>query len=78
MSGLISRVKQMFGKADPGMVEKAASAVETNVSDERVDQALGHVPGGDRVRDHVPDNVGEKAADAMRDLAGDDQDKQQG
>jgi hypothetical protein len=69
MSGLIDKLKSLF---TPDRANQAADAIEQNVTDERVDQALNRVPGSDRFADKVPDNVGEKAADAIRDHAGDD------
>ena len=49
-----------------------ADQVEQNVTDERVGQALDAVPGAEAVADKVPENVGEKAADAIREAAPDD------
>jgi hypothetical protein len=67
MSGLIAKLKSMIS---PDRAEKAADTIEQNVTDQRVDDALKRVPGGDKVGEHVPDNVGEKAADATRDTFG--------
>jgi hypothetical protein len=73
MSGLIAKIKGMFTSE---RADQAADAVEKNVTDERVDSAMSRVPGGERVADKVPDDVGEKAADAIRDAAGDDEDEE--
>lgn len=67
MSGLIEKIKGLF---TPDRADQAGDAIEQNVTDERVDNMLNRVPGGDRVADHVPENVGERAADAVRDAGG--------
>ena len=67
MSGLIDKLKSLF---TPDRANQAADQIEKNVTDERIDQAMGRVPGADRFADRVPDNAGEKAADAIRDHAG--------
>jgi len=67
MSGLIDKIKSLFS---PERADQAADQVERNVTDERVDQTMDRVPGGDRVADKVPDDVGGKAADAIRDAGG--------
>jgi hypothetical protein len=72
MSGLIAKIKGMLS---PDRANQAADTIEKNVTDERIDQGMQRVPGADRVADKVPDNVGEKAADAIRDHAGDKDDK---
>ncbi|HLT21407.1 MAG TPA: hypothetical protein VKZ96_18270 [Thermomicrobiales bacterium] len=67
MSGLLAKIKSLI---TPDRANQAADAIEKNVTDQRVDQAMGRVPGADRFADRVPDNVGEKAADTIRDQAG--------
>lgn len=67
MSGLLAKLKNMIS---PSHAEQAADAIEKNVTDERVDDALTRVPGGDQIADKVPDDVGEKAADATRSTFG--------
>ncbi len=64
MSGIIDKIKSMFSSEQANQV---ADAVEKNVTDERVDQVASKIPGADKVADKVPDNVGEKAAGAIRD-----------
>lgn len=70
MSGLFNKAKSMLSGKN---ADKIADAVETNVTDERVDSVLGKVPGGEKLADKVPDNVGEKAGDAIREHLGSDQ-----
>jgi len=67
MSGLLAKAKALFSRE---RADQAADAIEKNVTDQRVDQALNKVPGGDKLADKVPDNVGQKAADAIREHAG--------
>jgi hypothetical protein len=73
MSGLIDKIKAMFSSE---RADQVADQVEENVTDERVGQVMERVPGGDQVAEKMPDNVGEKAADAIRDAAGDDETKE--
>lgn len=73
--GLLDKVKNLGKKVDSDEINRAADAVEKNVTDERVDQAMKRVPGGDKLEGKVPDNVGEKAADKMREYGGSDKDK---
>ena len=70
MSGLFNKAKSMLSGKN---ADKIADAVETNVTDERVDGVLGKVPGGEKLADKVPDSVGEKAGDAIREHLGSDQ-----
>lgn len=67
MSGLIDKIKSLIS---PERADQAADQVERNVTDERVDSTLERVPGGDKVEDKVPDDVGEQAADKIRDAGG--------
>lgn len=69
MSGLFNKAKSMLSGKN---ADKVADAIETNVTDERVDDVLGKVPGGDKLAGKVPDNVGEKASDAVREHLGSD------
>ncbi len=64
--GIVDKIKDLFS-SNPSMVDKAADAVEQNVTEERTDQVLNKVPGGDKVDEYVPEDAGSKAADAMRD-----------
>lgn len=64
MSGLIDKIKNLIS---PDKGNQAADTIEEHVTDERIDQTLGKVPGGDQIADKVPDNVGEQAADLTRD-----------
>lgn len=73
--GLLDKVKNLRKKVDSGQINKAADSIEKNMTDERVDQAMKRVPGGDKLEGRVPDNVGEKAADKMREYGGSDKDK---
>lgn len=68
MSGLLAKLKNMIS---PSQAEQAADAIEKNVTDEKVDQVVSKVPGGDQIAAKIPDNVGEKAADLTRDTFGD-------
>jgi hypothetical protein len=74
MSGLIAKIKGMFTSE---RADQAADAIEKNVTDERVDAAMSRVPGSERFADKVPDDIGEKAADAIRDAAGVDEDEEE-
>lgn len=64
MSGLIDKIKSLF---TPDRADQAGDRVERNVTDERIDQAAGRVPGGERAAEHVPDDAGEQTADKIRD-----------
>lgn len=72
MSGLIDKIKSMLS---PDRANQAADQVETHVTDERVDQAVSRAPGGQHVAGRVPDNVGEQAADKIRETGGATEDK---
>ena len=72
MSGWIKKARDM---ASPENVEKAADAVEKNLTSERVDSVLNKVPGGKSLSDKVPDDLNNKAADALRDNLGDKKQK---
>jgi hypothetical protein len=74
MSGIIDKIKSMF---TPDRADQVADQVEKNVTDERVGQVMDRVPGADRIAGSVPDNVGAKAADAIRDAGGVDDDKKE-
>ena len=63
MSGLIDKIKSLFTSE---RADQAADQVERNVTDERINQATGRVPGGERAAEHIPDNAGEQAADKIR------------
>lgn len=72
MSGILNKIKNMI---NPDQTEKAADKMEENVTDERVDQAADKVPGGEKAADKVPDDPGEKMADATREHVGDQDEK---
>jgi hypothetical protein len=67
MAGWIKKARDMVS---PQHVEKAADAVEDNLTDARVDSVLNKVPGGKSLADKVPDDLNTKAADALRDNLG--------
>ncbi|MFW6074875.1 MAG: hypothetical protein ACOC9Y_04720 [Chloroflexota bacterium] len=67
MSGLLDKLKRMIS---PERSDQAADKIEENVTDERVDNTLDRAPGGERAKEHVPDDVGQKAADKTRELGG--------
>jgi hypothetical protein len=69
MSGIIDKIKSMFTSE---RADQAADQVETHATDERIDDTVNRVPGGGAVAGRVPDNAGQKAADAIRDAAPDD------
>lgn len=73
MSGLLAKLKNMIS---PSHADQAADAIEKNVTDEKIDQVVSKVPGGDQIADKIPDNVGEKAADLTRDTFGDSKPEQ--
>lgn len=70
MSGMFDKMKDLTDKIDPDMVDKAADAIEENVSDEMVQDTLKKVPGGDKIAEQVPEDVGDKVSDAARGLLG--------
>lgn len=63
MSGWFNKLR---GKVSSEQAEKAADAIEKNVTEERVDSVLNKVPGGQSLADKTPDDIGERAADAVR------------
>lgn len=63
MSGWLNRLR---GKVSPEHADKAADAVEENVTEERVDSVLNRVPGGKSLTDKTPDDIGKRAGDAVR------------
>ncbi|MEZ4521296.1 MAG: hypothetical protein R3A46_06595 [Thermomicrobiales bacterium] len=72
MSGLIDKIKAML---TPDRANQAADQVEKHVTDDRVDQAVRRAPGGQHVAGKVPENVGEQAADKIREAGGATDDK---
>ncbi|MEZ4572046.1 MAG: hypothetical protein R2849_17320 [Thermomicrobiales bacterium] len=69
MSGLIGKLKGMF---TPSVADSVSDAIEEHVTSERVDDVLNKVPGGDKVRGHVPEDVGQQIGGAVRGFAGPD------
>ena len=46
--------------------DAVSDAIEEHVTSERIDDVLDKVPGGDMVRDHVPDDASEQIGGAAR------------
>ena len=67
MSGLFARIKGMFSSE---VGDTVSDAIEEHVTSERIDDVLDKVPGGDMVRDHVPEDVGEQIGGAARGFNG--------
>lgn len=66
MSGLFDKAKDMIPS---DAADKAADAIEENLSADKVDSVLGKVGGG-ALADKVPDDLNETVADAIRDNLG--------
>ena len=75
MSGLIDRIKSMFSSE---IGDAVSGAIEEHVTSERIDDVLDKVPGGDMVRDHVPEDAGEQIGGAARGFIAEDGEKPEG
>jgi hypothetical protein len=71
MSGWMKKARDM---ASPENVEKAADAIEENLTADKVDAVLEKAPGGKSLADKVPDDLNSQAADALRKNLGDKKD----
>ncbi len=72
MSGWINRIKGMLSS---NVTDTVSDAISEQVTPERIDNVLDRVPGGDMVRDHVPDDAGEQLGGAVRGFGGDEPEK---
>lgn len=67
MSGLIGKIKGIFSS----QADTVTDLIDDHVTSERIDDVLDRVPGGDKIREHVPDDAGEKLGGAVRCFGGD-------
>ena len=66
MSGLIGKLKGLF----TSRADTVSDLIENQVTSERIDSVLDKIPGGDKVREHVPADAGEQAGGAVRGFGG--------
>lgn len=68
MSGWIERIREMFSSS--GVSDSVSDVISEQVTSERIDNVLDRVPGGDMVRDHVPEDAGDQIGNAVRGFGG--------
>ncbi len=52
--------------------DAVSDTISEQITSERIDDVLDKVPGGDMVREHIPDDAGEQLGGAVRGFGGDD------
>lgn len=70
MSGWFGKLKGMFGSQ---VSDAVPDIIEEQVTAERIDGVLDKIPGGEMVRDHVPEDTGQQIGGATRGFLGGDE-----